>query len=119
MSQPEDFRRQAPVPLPSRSIELPETHETVLRNGLILVIVEDKRLPLVSYRLAFHTGDAHDPKELPGLTDMMAGLVTEGTQSRTSRDIAEEVARMGATLTTGASSDYTTVAASALSVFGD
>src|SRR5207247_8075817 len=52
-------------------------------------------------------------------TDMMSGLLTEGTQSRTSRQIAEEVERMGATLHAGASSDYTTVSASALSAFGD
>src|ERR1700720_4669609 len=119
MSQTENFRRQAPTPLPARPMHIPTASETRLPNGLTVAIVEDKRLPLVSYRLAFRTGDAHDPKELPGLTDMMAGLLTEGTQSRTSRQIAEEVERMGATLHAGASSDYTTVSASALSTFGD
>jgi zinc protease len=119
MNQPEDFRRQAPPPLPARPMHIPTASETTLSNGLTLVIVEDKRLPLVSYRLAFRTGDAHDPKGLPGLTDMMSGLLTEGTESRTSRQIAEEVERMGATLHAGASSDYTTVSASALSTFGD
>jgi zinc protease len=119
MSQLEDFRRQAPPPLSLRPMQIPTAHETKLSNGLTLVIVEDKRLPLVSYRLAFRTGDAHDPKGLPGLTDMMSGLLTEGTESRTSRQIAEEVERMGATLHAGASSDYTTISASALTPFGD
>ena len=50
---------------------------------------------------------------------MMAGLLTEGTESRTSRQIADKTARMGATLTAGAHSDYTTVVASALSTFAD
>jgi len=81
------------------------------------MVVEDSRLPLISFRLAFRFGDAHDPANLPGLSDMIAGLLTEGTESRTSREIADEVARMGATLTAGASSDYTTVAGSALSRF--
>src|SRR3989441_1345680 len=119
MNQQDDFRRHAPAPLPSSEIRIPTPYQTRLANGLTLVIVEDKRLPLVSYRLAFRTGDAHDPLELPGLTDMMAGLLTEGTQSRTSRQIAEEVERMGATLPAGAGSDFTTLSASALSVFGD
>jgi zinc protease len=83
------------------------------------VVVEDKRLPLISYRLAFRTGDAHDPRQLPGLMDMLTGLLTEGTESRTSREIADEVARLGATLQAGASSDYTTVAASSLATFSD
>jgi zinc protease len=119
MSQSEDFRRHAPTPLSLRPMQIPTAHETTLSNGLTLAIVEDRRLPLVSYRLAFRTGDAHDPKGLPGLSDMMSGLLTEGTESRTSRQIAEEVERMGATLHAGASSDYTTVSASALSLFGD
>ena len=92
MSQQDDFRRHAPAPLLSSEIRIPTPYQTTLPNGLALVVVEDKRLPLVSYRLAFRTGDAHDPTELPGLTDMMAGLLTEGTTSRTSRQIAEEVA---------------------------
>lgn len=119
MSQPEELLRHPPAPLALKAIQLPTTYQTTLSNGLALVIVEDKRLPLMSYRLAFRTGDAHDPQELPGLTDMMAGLLTEGTQSHSSREIAEEVERLGATLHAGAGSDYTTVAASSLSVFGD
>ncbi len=108
-----------PPPLPTRPIKLPTAYETTLSNGLVVVVVEDQRLPLVSYRMAFRTGDAHDPRELPGLLDMLTGLLTEGTEKRTSREIADEVARLGATLQAGASSDYTTVAASSLTTFSD
>ncbi len=117
MTQVEDFRRQAPPALPPRAIVIPSTHETVLANGLTIVVVEDKRLPLVSYRLAFRVGGAYDPPSLPGLTDLLAGLLPEGTESRTSRQIADEVARIGASLSAGANSDYTIVAASALKTF--
>ena len=119
MSQPETFRSQAPPPLPSHPITIPTPREITLPNGLTVVVVEDNRLPLVSYRLAFRVGGAFDPPELPGLTDLLAGLLPEGTQSRTSREIAEEVARMGASLSAGANSDYTIVAASALSQFNE
>lgn len=119
MNPQPDFLKQAPPPLPSRPITLPSTHQTKLSNGLEVVVVEDTRLPLVSYRLALRTGDAHDPADLPGLMDMMTGLLMEGTESRTSREIADEVARLGATLQAGANSDYTTVAASSLAIFSD
>jgi zinc protease len=119
MSQTETFRSQAPAPLPPRPISIPTPRETTLRNGLSLVVVEDARLPLVSYRLAFPVGGAFDPPELPGLTDLLAGLLPEGTKSKTSKEIAEEVARMGASLSAGATSDYTLVGASALSQFND
>ena len=117
-TQPEALK-QPPPPLPPRPIKLPTTSETTLSNGLLVVVVADQRLPLVSYRLALRSGDAHDPAELPGLVDMLTGLLTEGTQSRTSREIADEVARLGATLQAGANSDYTTVAASSLTTFSD
>src|SRR5882672_2493484 len=117
-TQPEALK-QPPPPLPPRPIKLPTTSEATLSNGLLVVVVADQRLPLVSYRLALRTGDAHDPSELPGLMDMLTGLLTEGTESRTSREIADEVARLGATLQAGANSDYTTVAASSLATFSE
>jgi predicted Zn-dependent peptidase len=119
MTPSETFRSQAPAPLPSHPITIPAAREIMLPNGLTVVIVEDSRLPLVSYRLAFRVGGAFDPPGLPGLTDLLAGLLPEGTESKTSREIAEEVARMGASLSAGANSDYTIVAASALSQFND
>jgi len=119
MSQPEIFRSKPPAPLQPRPISIPTPKETVLSNGLTLVVVEDNRLPLVSYRLAFRVGGAFDPPALPGLTDLLAGLLPEGTTSKTSKEIADEIARMGASLSAGANSDYTIVAASALSHFND
>jgi zinc protease len=119
MSQQEHIRSQAPPPLQPRPIMIPTPRETTLANGLTVVVVEDSRLPLVSYRLAFRVGGAFDPPELPGLTDLLAGLLPEGTESRNSRELADEVARIGASLSAGANSDYTIVAASALARFND
>ena len=119
MTEAEAFRRQAPRHLPPRGLNIPEFVETRLDNGLSIVVVEDRRLPLVSFRLAFRAGHASDPGELPGLTDMMTGLLNEGTESRTSLQIAEAVEKLGATLSAGANSDYTTVAASSLSTYSD
>jgi zinc protease len=119
MSQTELFRSQAPAPLPPRPISIPTSRETTLRNGLTVVVVEDTRLPLVSYRLAFPVGGAFDPPDLPGLTDLLASLWPEGTKSKTSKEIADEIARMGANLSAGATSDYTLIGGSALSLFND
>jgi zinc protease len=119
MIETEAFRRQMPPPLAPRPLNLPEHIEITLANGLGLVVVEDKRLPLISFRLAFRCGDANDPANLPGLSDMMSSLMTEGTTRRNSREIAEEVERIGATLAVGSSSDFTTVAASSISLYAD
>src|SRR5919202_257364 len=116
-SQTEDFRRQPPAPLPPRALNLPVPFETTLANGLRVVVAKQSPLPLVSFRLPPRTGDAFDPPQLPGLADLMTNMLVEGTETRTSRQIAEEAARYGATISAGAASDYTTVAASSLSSF--
>ena len=118
-SAPETFRRESPPPLAPRPLNIPEPVETTLANGLRLVIVEDARLPLVSFRLAFRSGDANDPAGLPGLSDMMSHLMTEGTERRTSLQIAEDIERLGATLAISSTSDFTTVGASVLSIYAD
>lgn len=117
MKQTEDFRRQPPPPLAPKPLNIPKPYETTLPNGLQVVIVEDPRLPLVSYRLAIRAGDSSDPADTPGLMDMVTGLLSEGTARRTSKQIADEVARYGATLTAGSNPDYTTVAASTLAMY--
>src|SRR3954466_8719967 len=119
MIDTETFRRQMPPPLQPRPFNLPDPIETQLANGLGLVLIEDKRLPLVSFRLGFRSGDANDPANIPGLTDMMAHLLSEGTDTRTSRQIAEEIERLGGTLSVGSSSDFTTIAASSLAIYVD
>lgn len=119
MTPAEDFRNHIPSPLAPRPLNIPEATETKLANGLRIVTVEDHRLPLVSFRLAFRSGDVNDPVDVPGLSDMMTHLMSEGTENRTSRQIAEEVERLGATLMAGSSSDFTTVAGSALAIYAD
>ena len=93
MTETEAFRRQMPPPLALRPLNLPEQFVTSLSNDLGVVVVEDHRLPLISFRLAFRSGDANDPESRPGLSDMMAHLLTEGTATRPAAD-AEEVSVM-------------------------
>lgn len=83
-----------------------------------MVIFEDARLPLVSFRLAFRTGDADDPEGSVGLTSSAAAMLTEGTENYSSRELAEKVERLGAGLSASSSDDFTIVSASALALYG-
>lgn len=115
----ENFRKTAPAPLAPRPFNLPIPVETTLANGLKVVVVEDRRLPIVSFRLAFKTGAAHDAPNLTGLTGMMTAMLNEGTETRSSLEIAEQVERLGASLGASAGADSTVIAASALTQFAD
>lgn len=114
----EDFRKTAPAPLAPKPFELPKPFETVLPNGLKVVIFEDKRLPLVSYRLGFKTGSIYDPTDSVGLSAAVTSMLNEGTKTRSSRQLAEEIERLGASVSASAGEDNTIVAASALSLYG-
>lgn len=113
----EDFRKTAPAALAPKQFDIPKPFETILPNGLKVVVFEDKRLPLVSYRLGFKTGSIYDPKDSIGLTSAVTSMLNEGTKTRPSKQLAEEIERLGASISAGAGEDTTTVAASALSMY--
>ena len=113
----EDFRKTAPAALAPKPFAIAKPYETTLPNGLKVVVFEDKRLPLVSYRLGFKTGDINDPKDSIGLTSAITSLLNEGTKTRTSKQLAEEIERLGASISASSGDDNTIVAASALSLY--
>ena len=112
-----ELKRSAPEPLAPVAFEIPRPVQTTLDNGLRVVIFQDERLPLVSYRLAFHSGDINDPKDARGLTSAVASMLTEGTSDLTSLQLAEKIERLGASISASSSDDFTTIGASSLSLY--
>jgi len=110
-------QKTVPEPLAPVPFQIPSAFETTLPNGLRVVIFDNDRLPLVSFRLAFLSGDAHDPDGHVGLTSAMVSMMTEGTEESSSRELAERVERLGASLSISSSDDFTIVSASALSMY--
>jgi zinc protease len=113
----EDFRKTAPAPLAPVAFDIPQPFETELANNLKVVIFEDSRLPIVSFRLAFLTGNINDPLDSKGLASATTSMLTEGTKSYTSHRLAEEIERLGAHISANSSQDNTIIAASALSLY--
>ncbi len=113
----QSIRKTAPEPLAPISFAIPPSSEATLKNGLRIVVFEDHRLPLVSYRLMMRTGDRNDPKGWDGLASAVTSLLTEGTRSYSSKQLAEEIEKIGATVSASTSEDFTIIAASALSLY--
>lgn len=111
------IRKTAPEPLAPAPFSIPPVFQTTLDNGFKIVVLADKRLPLVSYRLAFFSGDAYDRKDSVGLTSAMTSMLTEGTENYSSRELAETIERLGAGISANASDDFIVIAASTLSMY--
>lgn len=98
-----------------KPIPVPKIDKHVLPNGMTLwIVADDDGVPKVNYVLAVRGGSASDPRALNGLSDIMAGTLDEGTTTRSSIQIAQELQALGATLGGGSGEDGTTVSASGL-----
>lgn len=111
-----DRLNRAPVSNEVLKITLPKAQEFKLPNGLTVMVLERHKLPTVNFSLWIKSGALSDPKEMPGLASFTADMLREGTSTRNSQQIANELEDMGATFRANADfgRDLTTVDASCL-----
>ncbi len=83
-----------------------DVKRSVLDNGMILMIVERHNLPVVKVSIGMNAGNLHESEDKAGLASMTAGLLTEGTKNRTSRQISEEIEFVGGSVGASGGSDY-------------
>ncbi|MDB9528154.1 pitrilysin family protein [Oscillatoria sp. CS-180] len=91
------------------SVDRPLLHRTVLKNGLVVVVIENSVADIVSARMLVRAGSGHETRSQAGLFSLISSLLTKGTQQFTSMEIAEQVESIGASLGSDASADYSLV----------
>lgn len=106
-------RTKPPAAGPEPAATFPKYTDRTLSNGLKVLVVENRKLPIVSLSLVVRAGSALDDGTA-GLADMTATVMMKGTTSRTATEIAEEIDFLGASLSTGAGWDACSVSASTL-----
>lgn len=100
---------------PDRELRYPEFVDTVLGNGLRILLAEDHQQPAVFFRLLVVAGERDDPLGKEGLADLTAALLTEGAGERDAAAIAEAIDNIGGQLDAEANTEYSLVSASLLS----
>jgi len=111
----QDWRKTPPTPGKQPELNLPVPTTFALSNGTKVYLLEDHSLPVLSAKLVDLAGSAANPKGQPGLAAFTARMLTEGTANRSSTLLADDIASIGASLTSTASMDEATVGVSALS----
>lgn len=96
-----------------REYEFPRYEEATLKNGLKIYVIEDHRQPTIGFRLQVRAGETFDGVK-PGLSSLMANLLTKGTRRRTALDIASALDSIGADLSASTGGELLTVTASGL-----
>jgi predicted Zn-dependent peptidase len=93
------LKGRAPVSSEILKVKLPRPQEADLPNGLHLMVMEDRRLPQVTFQILIPgAGGYYDPAGKVGLASYTAALMIEGTRSRTSTQISGALETMAATL---------------------
>ncbi len=106
----QDWRSLPPRPGPTRRMNLPVPEQFKLSNGLTVFWVEQHNLPIVSANVIVLSGSDRNPPNFPGLASFTADMLDEGTIKRSSFAIAADADRLGASLSTGSTSDCSYVA---------
>ncbi|HPP01905.1 MAG: insulinase family protein [Candidatus Omnitrophica bacterium] len=107
-------RTKIPAAGDTPAAQFPAFSRTKLSNGLDLVVVENHSVPLVNFRLLVDAGYAADSFSLPGMASMAMEMLDEGTQTRDTLKISEELITLGAELNTWANLDECVVRLSTL-----
>jgi predicted Zn-dependent peptidase len=82
-------------------LKMPAYERSTLPNGVTVLTMVKKDVPLVTLRLLVKGGMESDSAEKAGLADVTNDLLLRGTKSRTAEQIALDVDFLGASIETG------------------
>jgi zinc protease len=109
-SLPKDLPPYGPV----APLKTPTVKTLQLDNGLTVWLVAREGFPKVALTVAVRGGLAADPKDRPGLAEVLAKTLTQGTKTRSARQVAEQFQFAGGDLSAHAGQDAIFVSTSVL-----
>jgi zinc protease len=108
-----DRSKEPPVGDPM-SLKLPPLQKSALSNGLKIVLAERHTAPVVNFTLMLDSGYSADPARATGTASFEQRMLEEGTPTRDSLKIGEELAGLSANFTATGNLDYSLVSLNTL-----
>jgi zinc protease len=107
-------RSKEPAPGDPMSLKLPPLQKSTLSNGLKIVLAERHSAPVVNFTLMVESGYSADPANATGTASFEQRMLEEGTPTRDSLKIGEELESLSANFNAGANLDYSLVSLNTL-----
>src|ERR1700741_3463069 len=107
-------RSKEPAPGSPMSLKLPPMQKATLANGLKIVLAERHTAPVVNFSLLVDSGYSADPSSEPGTASLEQRMLEEGTPTRDSLKIGEELESLSANFNASANLDWTVVSLNTL-----
>lgn len=99
---PADFRAKAPPPGPPVTFTPPKIEEARLPNGIRVLHVERRELPIVAFQVV---SDRGADQAGPGVAAFTAAMLLQGTKTRSAIALSDELGKLGAVYSAGADYD--------------
>jgi zinc protease len=115
----EAWRKKPPVLPPPRPFSMTKVTSYKLENGLEVELVPDHRFPFTTASIGIKAGSCFEPKDKTGTADICADMLTEGTATKKSKQLADEVDFIGGGLKASSDFDFTLLSGSALAKYND
>ena len=107
-------RSKEPAPGGPMSLKLPALQKVTLSNGLKVVLAERHTAPVVNFTLMVDSGYSADAADATGTASFEQRMLEEGTPTRDSLKIGEELESLSANFNAGANLDYSLVSLNTL-----
>jgi len=87
-------------------LKLPPYKKVKLKNGMTLLLMEQREIPLISFSFIVRTGSTADPAGKEGVASLVAELLRKGTKTRSADQLSAELDFIGGQLGASAALDY-------------
>ncbi len=85
----------------------PGLYRTVLDNGLVIIVEENHRAPVVAVQVWVKAGSVYETDKEAGITHLIEHMIFKGTKKRGPGEIASIIESMGGSINAFTSYDYT------------
>ncbi len=96
------------MPAAPAGVKVPSNQRFVLPNGLVIVLVPKKDVPLIAFSGFVRGGASADPAGKPGVASLVAGLLDRGAGKRNAYEFADAVEGVGGSFGAGAGAESIT-----------
>ncbi len=88
-------------------LKLPPYKKVRLKNGMTVLLMENKEVPIVSFSFIIRAGSVADPRGREGVSSLTAALLRKGTRTRTADQVSAELDFIGGQFNASSGYDYT------------
>ncbi len=103
-----------PAPQPPRAVTLPPIERFTLPNGLQVIVIAKRDVPVVNVQLMVRAGTTDVAPAEMGVAQFVSAMLPKGTRTRDARAIAQTIDTVGGALTVNPTFEATLVSCQAL-----